>query len=101
VIDTLVGAGVNQMNNISFDISTPAPLLEKARIQAISDARARAQTYAQAAGVTLGPIVSISENAGQFSPRPMFRLEQFSVSAPVAPGEQSITADVTVVWEIH
>ncbi len=102
-LDTLVGAGANQMNGINFDIASPAPLLEKARTQAIADARMRAQTYAQAAGVTLGPIVSISEGASEV-PRPMFRLEQVVVTGsrvPVAAGEQSVTADVTVVWEIH
>jgi uncharacterized protein YggE len=101
VLDTLVAAGANQMNGIGFDIADPAPALEKARIQAVADARARAATYAQAAGVTLGPIVSISEGGGETVPRPMFRVMTVSASAVVAPGEQSVTADVTVVWEIH
>ena len=70
-LDALVSAGANQMNGISFDIRQPAPLLEKARIQAIADARARAQTYAKAAGVTLGAILSISEGGGEDeAPRP-------------------------------
>jgi hypothetical protein len=101
VLDTLVGAGANQMNGIGFDIAHPAPVLEKARIQAIADARARAQTYAQAAGVSLGPIVSITEGGSEAAPRPMFRVMAMAASTPVAPGEQSVTADVTVVWEIH
>jgi uncharacterized protein len=100
-LDTLAGAGANQMNGISFDIAMPAPLLEKARTQAVSDARARAQTYAQAAGVTLGPIISISEGGGEGQPRPLYRAMALAASTPVAPGEQSVTADVTVVWEIH
>ena len=101
VLDTLVGAGANQMNGIGFDIANPAPVLEKARIQAIADARARAQTYAQAAGVTLGPILSITEGGSEAAPRPMFRVMAMAAPTPVAPGEQSVTADVTVVWEIH
>jgi uncharacterized protein YggE len=101
VLDTLVGAGASQMNGIGFDIANPAPVLEKARIQAIADARARAATYAQAAGVTLGPIVSISEGRGETAPRPMFRMMAMAAPTPIAPGEQSVTADVTVVWEIH
>jgi uncharacterized protein YggE len=101
VLDTLVGAGANQMNGIGFDIANPAPVLEKARIQAVADARARAATYAQAAGVTLGPIVSISEGGGETAPRPMFRVMAMAAPTPIAPGEQSVTADVTVVWEIH
>jgi hypothetical protein len=100
-LDMLVGAGANQMNGISFDIAKPAPVLEKVRIQAVADARARAQTYAQAAGVTLGPIISISEGGGEAPPRPMFRMMAMAAPTPVAPGEQSVTADVTVVWEIH
>jgi uncharacterized protein YggE len=101
VLDTLVGAGANQMNGIGFDIANPGPMLEKARIHAIADARTRAETYAQAASVTLGPIVSISEGGGETAPRPMFRVMAMAVPTPVAPGEQSVTADVTVVWEIH
>jgi len=100
-LDTLVSAGANQMNGIGFDISNPAPMMEKARIQAVADARARAETYAQAAGVTLGPIISISEGGGEGQPRPMYRAMALAAPTPVAPGEQSVTADVTVVWEIH
>ena len=102
-LDTLIGAGANQMNSISFDIANPSPLLEKARTLAVADARVRAQTYTQAAGVTLGSIVSISEGGGEM-PRPMFRVEQVMVTGsrvPVAAGEQSVTADATVVWEFH
>ena len=100
-LDTLAAAGANQMNGISFDIANPAPVLEKARIQAIADARARAQTYVQAAGVALGPIVSISEGGNEAPPRPLYRVMALAAPTPVAPGEQSVTADVTVVWEIH
>jgi uncharacterized protein len=101
-LDALVGAGANQMNGISFNIREPAPLLEKARTGAIADARARAETYAKAAGVNLGPILSISEGATE-APRPMYRMAAaFAASPPpMAAGEQSVTADVSVVWEIH
>lgn len=101
-LDALVNAGANQMNGISFDIGTPGPLLEKARADAIADARSRAQTYAKAAGVTLGAIISISEGGGSEPPRPMYRMMAMaSAPTPVAAGQQSVTADVSVVWEIH
>ena len=101
-VDALVAAGANQMNGISFDIAAPAPLLEKARGQAIADARARAETYAKAAGVSLGAILSISEAGGVEPPRPMYRMMAMAqASTPVAAGQQSVTADVSVVWEIH
>jgi uncharacterized protein YggE len=92
-LDALVDAGANQMNGISFSIRNPAPLLEKARAQAIADARARAETYARAAGVTLGSIVSINESSGEAPPRPMYRVMATAAAAPVASGEQSVTAE--------
>ena len=101
-LDALIGAGANQMNGISFDIREPAPLLDKARTQAIADARSRADTYARAAGVALGPILSISEGGGEVRPLRMAAPMAFAVKqVPVATGEQSVTADVSVVWEIH
>lgn len=101
-LDALVSAGANQMNGVNFAIKDPEPLLQKARAQAVADARQRAQTYAQAAGVTLGPVMSISEGGGG-GPRPMYRMMAMEAAAPVpvAAGEESVSADVTVVWEIH
>lgn len=101
-LDALVGAGANQMNAISFSIRDPAPLLDKARADAVANARARAQTYARAAGVTLGPILSISEGGGD-APRPLYKAVMMSAAraVPVAAGEESVNADVAMVWEIQ
>jgi uncharacterized protein YggE len=99
-LDALAAAGANHMNGIDFAIQDPAPLLAKARADAIADARLRAETYARAAGVTLGPILSISE--GGEGPRPMYRMMAMAPApVPVAAGEETISADVAVVWEIH
>ena len=101
-LDALVAAGANQMNGISFDIAKPEPLLDQARTEAVNDARHRAGVYAKAAGVSLGSIQSISESGGGAPPpRPMYRMAVMADAAPVAPGEQSLSADVTMVWEIH
>jgi uncharacterized protein YggE len=100
-LDALVAAGANQINGVSFSIQNNAPLLEKARIEAIADARARAETYAKAAGVSLGAILSISEGGSEAAPRPVYRMAAMAAETRIAPGEQSVAADVTVVWEIH
>lgn len=102
-LDALVAAGANQMNGIGFSIHDPSPMLKTAREQAVADARARAETYARAAGVTLGPILSISEG-GSDVPRPMPKVMYMARAAapvPVAAGEESVSADVSIVWEIH
>ena len=54
VIDTLVGAGANDIGGIAFAVSQASKLLDDAREQAIADARRKAEIYAKAAGVTLG-----------------------------------------------
>lgn len=101
VLDTLVHAGANRVDGIGFSIRDSAALLDKARAQAVADARAKAQTYTKAAGVTLGPILSIGEN-GEGSPRPVFAPMALAARAvPVAAGEQSVSAEVSIVWEIQ
>ena len=101
-LDALVAAGANQMNGLNFSIKDPAPLLAKARTEAVADARLRAQQYAAAAGVTLGQILSISESGGAEPPRPMYRVMAMAAdSVPVAAGEESVSASVTLVWEIR
>ena len=62
VIDTLVGAGANDIGGINFMVSQASKLLDDAREQAIADARRKAEIYAKAAGVTLGAPLSISED---------------------------------------
>ncbi len=101
-LDALVAAGANQMNGLNFSIKEPAPLLAKARSEAVADARLRAQQYAAAAGVALGQILSISEGGSSEPPRPMYRIMAMAAdSVPVAAGEESVSANVTIVWEIR
>ena len=100
-LDALVAAGANQMNGLNFTIRDPAPLLARARADAVADARLRAQQYAAAAGVALGPIQSLSEGGGE-PPRPMYRVMAMAAApTPIAAGEESVNASVTIVWEIR
>ncbi len=103
-LDALVGAGANQINSVGFDIGDPGALQTQAREAAIADALKRAQTYAHAAGVTVGPVLSIQEN-GMEQPRPMFRAMSAGLAAapptPTAAGELSVSANVTVVFALN
>jgi uncharacterized protein YggE len=100
-LDALVAAGANQMNGLNFAIKEPAPLLAKARADAVADAKLRAQQYAVAAGLTLGPIQSLSEGGAE-PPRPMYRMMAMAAApTPIAAGEESVNASVTIVWEIR
>ncbi|MBN9554673.1 MAG: SIMPL domain-containing protein [Alphaproteobacteria bacterium] len=102
VLDALVSAGANQMNGLSFSIRDDAALLAKARSAAVEEARLKAETFAKAAGVSLGAILSISESGGGMPPRPMYAAPMMvrDKAVPVALGEQSVDADITITWEI-
>jgi len=99
VIDTLVGAGANDIGGISFTVSQASKLLDDARVQAVADARRKAEIYAKAAGVTLGAPLSISEEG---SPGPVFRSKMAApmAIAPVAQGEETLSVTVNVSWAI-
>ena len=102
-IDALVAAGSNQIDGPNFSIADPKPLLAKAREEAVKDATARAQTLATAAGVTLGPIISIGEGGAEYSPpQPLGRMMLAAKTpTPIASGEESVSASVSITWEIH
>ena len=101
-LDALVAAGANQINSVSFAIRDTDALMAAAREAAVGDALKRAQTYAKAAGVALGPIDSINEGTPE-QPAPLPRMALMAAkpqSTPTAAGEQSVTANVSIVFEI-
>lgn len=100
VIDTLVGAGANEIGGISFTVSRASKLLDEAREQAVADARRKAEIYAKAAGVTLGVPLSLSEE-GAPGPIPYRRVAAgFAAATPVAQGEETLRVTVSVSWAI-
>ena len=100
VIDTLVGAGANEIGGINFVVSQASKLLDEARERAVADARRKAEIYAKAAGVTLGAPLGISEE-GNSAPVPYRRMAAgMAVSAPVAQGEETLAVTVSVSWAI-
>lgn len=57
----LVGAGANEIEGVDFDVTTKPDLRADARRQAVAAARRKAELYADAAGIRLGPIVHIDD----------------------------------------
>lgn len=104
VLDAVISDGANQVSGLSFELADPAPRLDEARTKAVEDARRKAELYAKAAGMTLGRLVSITEQgAGLPPPIPMYRAEAMAARAapvPIEPGEQDIRASVTATWEL-
>lgn len=103
LLDRLVESGANRGMGIRFSHDRLEELVEQARLNAVADARRRADSYVRTAGGSLGALVSISE--GQPYQPPMYRLEHAPASAsaglPIAGGSQEISTSVTVSYSIN
>jgi len=103
MLDALVKAGVNNINGVQFSIKDSKAAKDKAREDAIREAREKAESMASAAGVKLGKLKSLSESGGNFRPQPVaYALEARSAGAstPVAAGEQAISVTVNMSYDI-
>ena len=104
-LDSLVNAGGNTFNGLQFALDDDTEVMDEARRKAMTDARARADLYAKAAGLRVLRIVTINESGGYMpSPMPMARMAEAkamdSFSSPVAGGEVGYNASVNVVFEL-
>ncbi|HTQ12668.1 MAG TPA: SIMPL domain-containing protein [Rhizomicrobium sp.] len=105
-LDALVASGANSIDAIGFGLKDPRPAMAEARAAAVDDAMARARALAKAAGVTLGPILSITDGyAGESQPISVAAFAsgglQDRALTPIARGENTASASVTITWEIH
>jgi uncharacterized protein len=102
LLDALVAAGSNQINGISFMVAKPQKALDEARKLAVQDAKRKAGVYTAAASVALGDVISISEGVNYPPPMPMVAGMEAKQAAdtPIATGEQTLSVDVNITWEI-
>ena len=110
IIDDATGAGgdIVVVNFIQFMIEDPTPLQAQARALAVKNAEAKAQTLAEASGVTLGKPITITETSRTAGP-PIAYAESAEFAAddgarsstPIQAGELTVTINITVVYEIE
>jgi hypothetical protein len=105
LLDAVVENGANTVNNVSFSIEDLSPLLDGARKEAMSDARRKAQIYAEAGGVHLGKVLYVTENNASGPVHPgIFRaavVSKASEPVPIASGAQELTVTATVVFALE
>lgn len=101
ILDAVLESGANQFYGLSFGLNEPQESEDLARQRAVADAMRKAALYAQAAGLELGAVISISE-AGQHVAQPMMMQAESMVrgSVPIAQGEITTSASITIVFEI-
>lgn len=100
VLDAVVSDGANQLGGIQFGFQDPDPLMEQARRAAVADGRAKATVLADAAGVKLGSLQSLSEQGGARPQPMMMEMAARDASVPIAAGELNLNASVSMVYQI-
>jgi uncharacterized protein YggE len=103
ILDAAVAAGANRIHDIRFEISGRRTLLDQARRMAVEDAARKARVLAEAAGVELGSPLEVSEPPPAGGPRPLLLAQRMEADAsvPIAPGEQILTTQIDVTFELR
>jgi len=103
VIDAALANGANQINSLDFGITATDSVRRVALANAVTKARADAETMARAAGGSLGTLLELSA-AEVYSPpvpRPMIAMSRAAqdTAVPVEAGEEVVRASVTGRWQ--
>jgi len=103
LMEGLVDAGINRIDNVTFQSSKLAQYQSEARKLAIKEAKLKAEDYVSVIGQKVGRAMTISDNTQNYYPQPRYMamktMEMADMSVPretIAVGEINITANVTV-----
>ena len=111
IMSGLVDAGA-AVQGPQWSMAPTNPAYDQARAAAADDARRRAQSYATALGLTVGPVAWVSEpglRRDPSPPKPLQAVAQLAAAAPVAveaepdhvtPAEMTVQVDVEVGFTI-
>lgn len=105
LLDASITAGANTINSIQFDIADKKDAVKEARAKAVADAQTQAQELAEAAGLTLGDIQSISFYDNSAIPYYEGKgggggMDMANSAVPIQPGQLNISVSVNIVYEI-
>ena len=106
IIDSAFAAGANTLNGISFSASDTDAAKAESLKKAVTDARGRAEALAEAAGLELTGIETISEggvftfdnNVSNFSARGIAKEEAMDTGTVVQAAKLIVSASVTVTF---
>ncbi len=102
VIDKSIGAGASQISGVSFDVADRTKPQAQALAIAVVTAKLKATVMAQAAGVYLGRLMTITEgSAPVIQPvfmRAMSMAKSADVQTPIADQQITVTADATLTY---
>lgn len=104
VVDAGLEAGANQVEGVSFGLRNDLEARLQALKQASQEARRKADALAEALGVQIAGVQEVTEGGNVVQPmfdRAMFARAGGEAATPVAPGEVTVSASVTVRYRIN
>jgi uncharacterized protein len=109
VIGGLTPLGANQIGGIVFTFADEEKVLAAARADAFAKAGAKAKEMAAAAGVSLGKVMSVSENNYIPTQRSYYAADAATgmgggmapVAPTIQPGTQDITDTVSITYQLN
>ena len=110
LLQAAISAGVNTASGLNFLIADPARGRESGLKSAFADARAKAETLAQAAGRRVGRALSITEGSATHPTQPpVFRGQMVTMAmkaeaqqdVPVSQGSEERVFTVSVIFELR
>lgn len=100
VVSVALKEGANHFSGLRFGLTDPQQAQNDAYQAAVKNALSKAALYAEAANVTLGDVISVSDIAPTMGPMPapMLRMEMSAkADMPIEAGELALSHQVTVV----
>ena len=108
LLTALGSAGVENLSGPDFTVDDPTSVQAQARAKAIADAQSQAQTLAKQLGVSIVGVASFTENNNGSYPVPMFAMgvantasSKAAATPEVSTGQQKVTDDVSITYEIR
>ena len=109
IIDTAVAAGATQLGQLAFALRDDKKARSDALVAAANDAQLRAQTVTRAMGVKIKRLLKIIV-IGEIQPQPQpyrglsaasIGAPQAAVPTPIKPGEITVSATITVLYDLE
>jgi uncharacterized protein YggE len=106
LLDEAVTAGANNINGVTFYVDDQTAAASEARVEAVEDARTKAEELAAAAGLTLGSVVSITEGTLSPMPPPVYaatgdEMAMAEAAVPVESGSSIVSVDVSMTFALR
>ena len=106
VLDVATQNGANVVSSLQFTIDNPEQFRSEARAKALEQAKAKAKTLADQAGIKLGAIINVYENSYSYAPYTSAKTlmgagEAVSYDmAQIQTGQQEIDMTINVTYKI-